>query len=517
MARMRAAGSLLLAMALLVAGCGGGTDPGGGGAGVGGAGENAKPRRGGALTILRASDIDGWDPDKAIQLSTFQTLPQVMEGLVRPSADGRSIEPGLAESWKLDAKAKTITFKLRPGLTFSDGRPLTSADAAFSVELWRKGLSMGTLYSAITGTATPDPRTLVVRMSRASTFTLAWLGNGSSVVVPKDFGGRGRADFFTRPVGAGPFVVASYQPGQRIVLERNPRYHDPALPYLDRLVYDVVSDPNQQLLRFQSRQADAIEAVPLDLAAQIPQEERLVVHPSATIHGIFVNAARNPGSDIHFRRAVSLAIDRGRYIQAVFGGMAAPATGGLPPSVQGSVGCGCAYQTGLELARQELARSSYRPGAKVELVVDATTPFSTRAGETAAALLRDAGIEVDLQKLEVQVLVDRQAKGAYDLSLGEVGSVSPTVGDIFGLIVATGGLYSGLPMKTISDAFDRMDVATNDEERAEAVRVAETWIHDNLPYIPAAFPDRLFAVSPKVKGLTVTPFLSYPAQLLWAG
>ncbi|MFI0421167.1 ABC transporter substrate-binding protein [Spongiactinospora sp. 9N601] len=504
--RIKITACLLLAMTLAAGGCGTAEPPAGDPSG-----------RGGSLTILRAADIDGWDPDKAIQLATFQTLPQVMEGLVRPSPDGASIQPGLAEKWTLDAKAKTITFTLRKGLTFSDGTPLTSKDAAFSVGLWRKGLSMGTLYGAITGTATPDDRTLVIKMKKASTFTLAWLGNGSSIVVPKDFGGKSRADFFTKPVGAGPFVVSSYQPGQRLVLERNPRYHDPARPYLDRLVYDVVADPNQQLLRYQSRQADAIEAVPLDLAAQIPEEERVLVHPSATIHGIFVNATKAPGDDIHFRRAVSLAIDRARYAQAVFGGLAAPATGGLPPRVQGSVGCGCTYETGIDKAKAELAKSSYRPGTKVELVVDATTPFSTRAGETAAAQLRAIGIDVDLQKLEVQVLVDRQAKGAYHLSLGEVGSVSPTVGDIFGLIVATGGLYSGLPMKTIEDAFDRLEVARTDEERGAAVRVAETWIHDNLPYIPTAFPDRLFAVSPKVKGLKVTPFLSYPADLLQAG
>ncbi|MFD1535478.1 ABC transporter substrate-binding protein [Nonomuraea guangzhouensis] len=503
---MKTTACLLLAVAMLVTGCGGGTASDSGGPAT----------RGGSLTILRAADIDGWDPDKAIQLATFQTLPQVMEGLVRPSADGNSIQPALAEKWKLDAKAKTITFTLRPGLAFSDGRPLTSEDAAFSVGLWRKGLSMGSLYAAITGTATPDDRTLVIKMKKASTFTLTWLSNGSSVIVPKDFGGMSRKDFFAKPIGAGPFVVGSYQPGQRLVLERNRRYYDPARPKLDHLTYEVVADPNQQMLRYQSRQADAIEAVPLDLAGQIPEGERVLVHPSATIHGIFVNAAKQPGNDIHFRRAVSLAIDRGRYTQAVFGGLAAPATGGLPPGVQGSVGCGCTYETGVEKAKAELAKSSYQPGTKVELVVDATTPSSTRAGETAAAQLRAIGIDVDLQKLEVQVLVDRQAKGAYDLSLGEVGSVSPTVGDIFGLIVATGGLYSGLPMKTISDAFDRLEVAQTDQERAAAVRIAETWIHDNLPYIPTAFPDRLFAVSPKVKGLHITPFLSYPADLLQA-
>ncbi|WP_188190454.1 ABC transporter substrate-binding protein [Nonomuraea sp. SYSU D8015] len=260
-------------------------------------------------------------------------------------------------------------------------------------------------------TATPDERTLVIKMKRASTFTLTWLSNGSSVIVPANFGGMSRKDFFAKPIGAGPFVVGSYQPGQRLVLERNPHYHDPERPYLDRLIHDVVSDPNQQMLRYQSRQADAIEAVPLSLAGQIPENERVLVHPSATIHGIFVNATRQPGNDIHFRRAMSLAIDRGQYAQAVFGGLAVPATSGLPPRVQGSVGCGCTYETGSS-RRKPSWHSCPRPGTKVELVVDATTPFSTRAGETAAARLRAIGIDVDLQKLEVQVLVDRQAKGA---------------------------------------------------------------------------------------------------------
>ncbi|WP_176955408.1 ABC transporter substrate-binding protein [Sinosporangium album] len=519
MVRIKSVGCVLLALSLLVTGCGGSGGKDGGNKTAEGevSRDTGTPKRGGSLTILRASDIDGWDLDKAIQLSTFETLPQVMEGLVRPGADGKSIEPGLAESWKLDAKAKTITFTLRPGLTFSNGQPVTSADAAFSVDLWRKGLSLGSLYAAITGTATPDPRTLVIKMNKASTFTLTWLSNGSSIVVPKDFGGMDRKEFFTKPIGAGPFVVASYKPGQQLVLDRNPRYYDAERPYLDRLTYDVVTDPNQQMLRYQSRQADMIEGVPLDLAGQIPENERMPIHPSATIHGVFVNAAKAPGSDVHFRRAVSLAIDRAQYIQAVFGGLAVPATGGLPPRVQGSVGCGCVYDTGVEKAKAELAKSSYKPGTKVELVVDAATPFSTRAGEVVASQLRAIGIDADLQKLEAQVLVDRQMQGNYNLSLGEVSSVSPTVGDIFGLIVATGGLYSGLPMKTISDAFEHLEVAQTDDERAEAVRVAETWIHDNLPYIPMAFPDRLFAVSSKVKGLEVTPFLSYPAHQLWVG
>ncbi|MBO9524168.1 MAG: ABC transporter substrate-binding protein [Nocardioidaceae bacterium] len=496
---------LAVAAATALAGCG--SD---GGAAT--ADSAQKPRRGGEVTVLRSADIDAWDPDKALMIETFETLPQVMEGLVRPNPEGTDVLPGLADRWEIDAAAKTITFHLREGAAFSDGSPVTASDVAFSVGLWRKNVAYGTLYSAITGTRTPDDRTVVITMSRPSTFTLSWLANGTAVVVPKDFDGKTRADFFKNPIGAGAFEIKRYVPGQSLTLARNPHYYDPKRPYLDRLTYKVVTDPNQQLLQFQSKQAQMIESVPLDLARQFSATERHVVEPTATVHAAFVNTASGPGRDLHFREAVSHAIDRDTYVKSVFGDIASPAKGGLPTGVQGSATCGCSYDFDLAKAKQELAESSY-DGSPVVVLVDSSSQITTRGGEVLVEMLKAAGIKADLQPEEGQVMFDRYSKGDYDLELAEVSSVSPSVGDIFGLVSYM--VQASDKDKVITTAFDKLDVAATDTARTEATTTAEDWIGSNLPYVPIANPGRVYAVAATVRGLAVTPYLSYPADRLW--
>lgn len=475
-------------------------------------GAGAKPERGGEVTILRNVDIDSWDPDKALQTGTFETLPQVMEGLVRPSADGDSIDPGLAKKWTFDAKAKTITFELRPNLRFSDGTPLTADDVVFSVGLWRENVAYGTLYSAISGATAPDPSTVVITMNRPSTFTLSWLANATAVIVPKDFAGKKRDDFFKQPIGAGPFTIDSYTPGQTLVLKRNSEYYDAKRPYVDSVTYKVVVDANQQLLQYQNKQAQILESVPLDVAKQLPDDERKLVSPSSTVHAAFINTATGPGTDIHFRRAVSYAIDRSSYVKSVFGGFAKPATGGLPAGVQGSAECDCTYESDVAKAKDELAQSTY-DGSSVVVLVDSSSPVSTRGGQVAAKMLNDIGIKADLQPEESQVMFDRYSKGDFVIELAEISSVSPSVGDIFGLVSYM--VSTSDKDKVIETAFGKLDLAASGADQKAATATAENWIGENLPYVPIAYPDRIMAISTTVKGLEVTPYLTYRADQIW--
>lgn len=500
--------ALVLVTALVVAGCG--ADDSGSTRSDGG-----EPKSGGQLTILRSSDIDTWDPDMTMLVVTFQTLPLVMEGLVRPGSGGEAVAPGLAESWRMDPQQKTLTFTLRPNLTFSDGTPLTAADVVFSADLWTKGAAMGPLYSAIERAEAADDKTVVLHMKRPSTFTLSWLANGNAVVVPKDFAGKDRKEFFTKPVGAGPFVIDDHRPGQSIVLKRNPKYYDATRPFLDQLTYEVVADPNQQLLRFQSGQADVIEGVPLDVTSQIPTESQKRLHPAATIYNVQLNFRRSPGDDQSFRRAVSLALDRKTFIDAVFGGQAEQPTGFLPPKVEASVGCGCQYEFNQQAAREALAQSAYKSGQDLKLIVNSRDVFATRAGETVKSMLEAVGIKVTLEKQEIQVLIDSQTKGDFDLTLGSLSSVSPTVGDIFSLVVAAESFYSKQSIEVVKQAFDKLDVAQSAADKEAAVREVEKWNHDVLAVIPVAYPDRVYAVADRVHGLELTSFGDYDADKMW--
>ena len=147
---------VLVAVTLIVASCGGGTKT------PKSMGDGGTPQRGGTLRVVRAESFDGWDPDKSSAYVSYQTTQAVLEPMVRFGSDGKSLEPGIAESWTYDDKRTAWTFKLRSGVTFSDGAPLTSADVAFSARTWADGPNFGILYSGIKRVETPSPDTVVI-------------------------------------------------------------------------------------------------------------------------------------------------------------------------------------------------------------------------------------------------------------------------------------------------------------------------------------------------------------------
>jgi peptide/nickel transport system substrate-binding protein len=201
---------------------------------------------------------------------TSEVLTFLMQGrLVRINRATFELEPWLAESWESSIDGRTHALHLRPGVAWSDGTPFTSADVLFSFRAAYdpkvESVVAGSLMAGgqpIRATA-PDPRTVVVTFAapsgpgvrlldglpilprhkleaalNAGTFAAAW----NTGTPPADV------------VGTGPFVLREYLPGQRVVLDRNPRYwrkaeDGTALPYLDRIVLQIVPEQNAELLR----------------------------------------------------------------------------------------------------------------------------------------------------------------------------------------------------------------------------------------------------------------------------
>jgi peptide/nickel transport system substrate-binding protein len=159
--------------------------------------------------------------DSAAAYATYQTHPAVLEGLLRFASDGESVEAGLADEWDYDAGARTWTFRIRDSARFSDGEPVTSADVAFSLEVWEQGPNFGPLYAGVTRVRTLDERTVVFEMKTPNSVFDALLSASVSGVMPEDFGGVSENQFYRDPVGAGPYKVEEWSRGGEIVLSPN--------------------------------------------------------------------------------------------------------------------------------------------------------------------------------------------------------------------------------------------------------------------------------------------------------
>lgn len=332
------------------------TDPGGGAPARGGrlvASVRSEPR---SFTRLTARDQ---------MAELIGTLTQAR--LVRINRTTFELEPWLAERWESSPDGLTHTLYLRSGVRWSDGEPLTAADVVFSLEAAYDPRVKSPLASMLLAGGRP----IRAKAAGATTVVVTFAGpHGPGLrvldmlsVLPRHKlaaaqanGTLGAAWSSQTPpaeiVGAGPFVLTSYEPGQRLVLNRNPHYWRRApdggpLPYLDQLVLEIVPDQNAELVRLQAGELDLVasEVRADDYVAMRRAEEqgrvRLVelgvgtdvdtlwfcLKPEARARDkkfAFVQKAE-------FRQALSHAIDREAFAQEVFLGEAVPIWGPVSP------------------------------------------------------------------------------------------------------------------------------------------------------------------------------------------
>ena len=301
--------------------------------------------------------------DQPTELLTFLTQGR----LVRVNRATFELESWLAERWESTADGRQHTLHLRQGVTWSDGEPFTSADVLFSLRaaLDEKAGSVLAGILRVGGqplqAAAPDPHTLVITFPAPSGPGLRLLDQLPILPRHKLEGALAAGTFTsawnsTTPasdiVGTGPFVVREYAAGQRVVLDRNPRYWRRAadgspLPYLDRIVLEIVPEQNAELLRLQSGGVDLTsgELRPEDYVTVRRAEEqgrlRLVelgVGPDADAFWFCLKPeAKSKDARFafvqrpEFRRAISHAVDREAFAQAVFLGAAVPVWGPITP------------------------------------------------------------------------------------------------------------------------------------------------------------------------------------------
>lgn len=287
--------------------------------------------------------------------------------LVRINRATFELEPHLAERWESSPDGRTHTLHLRGGVEWSDGQPFTAADVLFSLRAVYDATVKSVIASSVTvggqpiAATAPDPATVILTFAAPSGPGLRLLD--MLPILPRhrlepalDAGTLAAAWTTATPpaelVGTGPFVLREYQPGQRLVFDRNPRYWRRApdgtpLPYLDRLVLEIVPSQDAELIRLQAGQSDlthselrADDYIPVRRAEQEARVTmvELGVGPDADAFWFCLKPevkGRDPRfgfvSRREFRQAISHAVDREAFARTVFLGEAVPVWGPITP------------------------------------------------------------------------------------------------------------------------------------------------------------------------------------------
>jgi peptide/nickel transport system substrate-binding protein len=396
-----------LAGMLLMAGCGGGAAASGSGGQAGGS-----PVHGGNLVIDIATPQQDFDVNTTSDNESIWTYDLIAQTLYINGPDGRSLEPELATSYTLSPDKLTWTFHLRHGVRFSTGAPMTARDVVFSIDQALNPKSIWNFIDApIKSVAAAGPYTVVITTKTPWAPLLADLALFANAVIPDNFGGQTRAQFFAHPVGTGPFEVASWVKGQSLRLVRNPHYWQPGKPYLTSVTYNAVSDASTRVVQLKGNQAQIIESAPF---AQLPSLRsagyRLGLFPSTRIDYVTMNELFKPFRDPRVRLAISEALDTKAIMRAVFFGYGQAANSPLMPTVSYYSPAGL-HTGNLTLAKKELAASSYPHGGfTVDFIAGSGDPIQTAVAQIVQSELKPLNINVKIRQLDpAQVTVQEQS------------------------------------------------------------------------------------------------------------
>ncbi|MEW5421682.1 ABC transporter substrate-binding protein [Amorphus sp. 3PC139-8] len=296
---------------------------------------------GGRLVVAADSEPRNLNPAMVASNSVFFISSKVIEPLAEASYDGLS--PRLAASWEGSEDGSTVTFKLRDGVTWHDGKPFTSADVAFSaMEVWKPLQNIGrSVLANLESVETPDDTTAVFHFSKPMPLQL--MRNALPVVtsvLPKHLyeGSDISANpANTNPVGTGPFKFGEYKPGEYYLLTKNDSYWGAGEPKLDQIIFRILPD--------RAGAAAALEAGEIQLAAfsQVPLAElsRIKDVPGLEVITkgyedltyqliIEINHRNEMLSNLKVRQAIAHAINKAFVVDTVFLGYAEAATGPVP-------------------------------------------------------------------------------------------------------------------------------------------------------------------------------------------
>lgn len=470
-------------------------------------GQNAGAHGGGRdLTVARPIDVVDLSPDGSfVRSSDSQVVALIADSLYKIDENDR-IEPALAAGMpKVSKDQLAWTIELRPGITFSNGSPLTSKDVKFSLENARKGTQQGKLFEPISSIETPSATTVVIH-TIAKDATLLWaLAGFTAAILPDEFAGMPAQRFYQKPIGAGAYMIAERKPGVDLKLVRNPHYYG-AAPKPDSITFTPVADRNARMTQLRAGAVNMVEDPPVEQVSKIKSDSTLRIYSRPIgVMRLGLNTAKPPLNDLHVRRAISLAMDRASMVRAVLGGGGSVACSWINVTFlrgyQPPFGC----LVDLNQAKSEMAKSSYPHGASFSLTYDGGDAQMPLTAQIVQSDLAKIGIQVKLNgttnQLYKAALANRSFQGRFSLFAlpGDPGL------SVANYVDTDAESTSSQLLPQIKQEFEKSTRTLDEAARFKMYNTIVDQIAGNADAIGMYSPNKIFASTTKIGGVKILP------------
>lgn len=393
-----------------------------------------QPKRGGTLVVgsLQAPrHLNG-----AVQSGIATAMPSTQLFASPLRFDSKwNPQPYLAESWRLAEDGLSLTLNLRKDAIFHDGRPVTSADVAFSIMAIKANHPFTSMLAPVEKVDTPNAHTAIIRMSAPHPAIVLAMSPALCPILPKHIYGDGQ-DLKSHPrnstnvIGSGPFKLVDFTPGRRVVLERFDKFFLPGKPYLDKVVMDISSDTASMMLSLERGDIQMLPFIsnPVDLRRVSGNGQLALTEKGyegiGPLNLLEFNLERKPLSDPRVRKAIATAIDKDFITRALMGGFAKRSDGPIVPTSPLATMDLVRYPFNVKKAAAMLDDAGYKVGDGGErfvLTLDYEPGFDDQqknVAEYVRGQLKKIGIGVDLRSsADLPAWAARMAAHDFDMTM----------------------------------------------------------------------------------------------------
>jgi len=483
--------------------------------------------------------IVAWN-DGNIAYSLFEGLTWIDEKTAQPI-------PASASSWDVSNDGRVYTFHLRPDGRWSNGDPVTAADFVYS---FRRTLtpSLGAQYAYMlrpiknaqaynagkltdfsqVGVKALDALTLQITLDQPAPYLPAlaahstWLPVHQSTV--EKYGRLDQRDStWTHPgnlVGNGPFVLKSWIPNAKIVVEKNPQYYDAARVRLNRIEFFPMEDRQAEESAFRAGQLHVTYGLPHESMPRIRREQPGILQSDELLSSfyLFFNVRRPPFDNPKLRRALSLAVDRDAIVKNVLLGAQHAARSFTPPNCGGYTPR-ASVPTDVALAKKLLAEAGY-PGGRglptIEVLSYQTGSFVRTLEVIQAEWAKNLDIHITITPQELKMLFRNQHQGNFTIAGSAWIADYPDPVTFLGILVSGGGNnWPGWSDPTYDALIEKAGQTPDTAQRFEYFQEAEARLLDQSPLIPLFFETQNYLKQPTVRGWVPSKLNYHRFKNLW--
>lgn len=479
---------------------------------------------GGTLIFARGGDAVSLDPAVLTDDESLRVVKNIYDTLVKYSAEGFDVEPGLA-NWEQSDDGLTYTFHLRKDVLFHDGTPLNSDAVIANFKRWedtsdpqyaRFERYQAFMADIIERIEKKDELTFTIHLKEPNAPFLQNLAMTQFSIVAPSALQKGSEDVGRSPIGTGPFKFESWKPDDSITLARNDQYWG-TVPKLDKVVYKVIKENSARLNALFSGDVDLIDGVlPSDIS-RIEKEQRFQIfyRPPNNFGYLGFQTQKPPFDNALVRQAVAHTIDKKGIIEAFYEGAAEPGVNPLPPAAFAFNPEIKDYPYDLEKAKKLLKEAGYTDGIPEVLLFYAMPiyrPYMPNGQKVAEAIQKDLekiGIKTRIESPEWAVYLDDLKKGKANLFLlGWTGSngdpdvfLNPLL-DKNNIGGSNRVLYDN---EELHQYLQEGRKTLDPETRKKIYYKAQELLHEDMPMVPIAYAKPVLAGIKEIKGFYAHP------------